>query len=277
MRITILLCILFYASIACGQQHSSLDTITNQTIIQLHKAGLSGTILKSKIESSPTSFDLSVDGLIALKKAGISDEVIQTMLTKSSQPVSASQTESGPLLTLESGIYYIDSLTKDYEPLESSILTNQKSGGFGEALKRSLISPLINSKMRASLSGSSANTLLPQKKPTFLFVFDTTVRGGLNNNNTYFSSVQSPNEFFLVKLTVSKNSREVVVGKSNAVSADIGIDDKLKVRFVFTKKSKGVFEVSPELPLSPGEYCFMYAASSLYSGLTHKVYDFSIK
>lgn len=277
MRITILSCLLFYASIVYGQQHGSADTITNQTIIQLHKAGLSGAILKSKIESSPTSFDLSVDGLIALKKAGISDEVIQAMLTKTSQPISTPQTSGDPVLILESGIYYIDSVSKETIPLEASILTNQKRGGFGEALKRSLISPLINAKIRASLSGSSANEVLQQKKPTFVFVFDTIHQGGLNNNFTYFGAVQSPNEFFLVMLTVSKNSREVVVGKSNAVSSDIGIEDKLKIKFTFTKKRKGVFEVVPESPLPPGEYCFMYAASSLYSGMTHKVYDFSIK
>ncbi len=277
MRITILSCLLFYASIVNGQQQISADTITNQMIIQLHKAGLSGAILKSKIESSPTSFDLSVDGLIALKKAGISDEVIKAMLTKTSQPLNTPQTSSDPVLILESGIYYIDSVSKETLPLEASILTNQKRGGFGEALKRSLISPLINAKIRASLSGSSANAVLPQKKPTFVFVFDTTHQGGLNNNSTYFGAVQSPNEFFLVMLTVSKNSREVVVGKSNAVSSDIGIEDKLKIKFTFTKKRKGVFEVVPESPLPPGEYCFMYAASSLYSGMTHKVYDFSIK
>jgi WD40 repeat protein len=44
------------------------------------KAQLSESVIVSKIGTSKTSFDLSVDGLIALKNAGVSDNIIHAML-----------------------------------------------------------------------------------------------------------------------------------------------------------------------------------------------------
>jgi hypothetical protein len=259
--------------------HSQVDEVlTNQTIIQLHKAGLGKNVIKSKIQSSPCNFDLSTDGLIALKKASIPDEVIAAMLTKSSvtNTVSVNQnTDNANVAQLSSGIYYFDSTANKYKECDPSVLTNQKSGGFGESVKRS-ITGLFNAKQRASLSGKEANLKLNTHTPIFLFVFDTAA-GGFSNNNMAWSVAQSPNEFFLIKLSVVKNSREVVVGKENNVKSDVGIDDDIKISFTAKKIKKGMYEVTPAGLLKGGEYCFMFAASSMYAGQTHKVYDFSIK
>jgi hypothetical protein len=67
-----------------------------------------------------------------------------------------------------------------------------------------------------------------------------------------------------------------VVGKENNIKSDVGIDDDVKVTFNSKKLSKGVYEITPAVPLKSGEYCFMFAASSMAAGQTHKVYDFSI-
>lgn len=253
------------------------EVVTNQTILQLQKAGLSKEVIKAKIQSSNCNFDLSTDGLIALKKALVPDDIINAMFAKSAtlnKPPSIVNAETSNI-PLSSGIYYLDSANNNYIEFDPSVLSNQKSGGFGESLKRSF-STLFNAKLRASISGSQAHTKFNTNKQVFLFVFDSTA-GGFSNSNSIWSSVQSPNEFFLVKLTVVKNSREVVVGKQNNIKSDIGIEDELKVAFTVKKIKKAVYEVTPTGTLSTGEYCFMFAASSMYSGQTHKVYDFSIK
>ncbi|MFN8288968.1 MAG: hypothetical protein U0U70_01805 [Chitinophagaceae bacterium] len=253
-----------------AQQPSS--QVTNQTIIDLFKAGLGKEVLISKIKSSECSFDLSTDGLIALKKASIPDEVITAMFSKPGP-----QPEAQPrslISTLAPGIYYFDSTTSSYVECDASVLTNQKAGGLGEALKRS-ITGLFNSKEKAVLSGSSANLQFKRTQPVFTFVFDTTI-SGFQNANTLWSDVKSPNEFFLVKLKVQKKSREITVGKENNVKVDIGVDNDDKVAFISRKLSKGVYEVQPQNSLKPGEYCFMFAASSMYQGSTHKVFDFGV-
>lgn len=247
------------------------EVLTNQTIIQLHSAGLGEDVLTAKINSSTCAFDLSTEGLIALKKAAVPDAVITAMLAKGTPPLIAPAVTTYPKT---SGIYYYDSTLKEYANLEPSVLTNEKSGGLGESLKRS-VTGLFNAKLRASLSGKQAAQIFHTVAPSFLFVFDSTATG-FANSNTYLGSAQSPNEFFLVKFTVSKKSREVVVGKENNLKSDIGIDDDVKISFTAKKLRKGVYEVTTTTPLRQGEYCFMFSASSMYAGQTHKVYDFSV-
>jgi hypothetical protein len=56
------------------------EILTNSTIIALTKAGLGSNVIIQKINSSRCNFKTSTDELIALKKAGISDEVIRMMI-----------------------------------------------------------------------------------------------------------------------------------------------------------------------------------------------------
>jgi hypothetical protein len=251
------------------------QSVTNQTIIDLHKAGLGKEVLLSKIQTSTCVFDLSTDALIKLKNEKVPEEVITAMLTKSSSPSPSQEqnTINGVLIPTSSGLYYLSD--KSYIEIDPSVLTNQKAGGLGVALKLS-VSGLFNSKQKASLSGPDANTQLITQSPTFLFVFDTT-SGGFNNSSTAWSTVQSPNEFFLVKLEAQKKERELTIGKGNSVKEEIGIDNDIKVSFTSRKIKKGVYEVLPTNTLKKGEFCFMFAASSMYGGQTHKVYDFGVK
>ena len=58
--------------------------MTNQDVIRLVKAKVSEDAIVSKIRQSKTKFDTSVDGLIALKGAGVSDNLISVMMNPSS-------------------------------------------------------------------------------------------------------------------------------------------------------------------------------------------------
>ncbi len=272
MRVIPVLLLILLVNYGFGQSNKEELILTNESIITLQGAGLSKDVILAKIKSSKCNFDLSTNGLLELKKANVPNDVITAMLSINNKE--GDQASAGTQ-SLTPGIYYQDGTKPDYIECDPSILTNQKSGGLGEVLKRS-VSGLFNAKTRASLSGREAQLTVKSRSPVFLFVFDSTAKG-FNSNNTLWSNAESPNEFFLVKLTVVKNSREVVVSKGNAVSSDIGISDEMKVRFTSKKLQKGVYEVSTERELLPGEYCFMFAASSMYMGVTHKVYDFSVK
>src|SRR3989442_728333 len=61
-------------------QTSSAAPMTNGDVIRMVSAKLGDAIVVSAIENAPLkTFDLGVDGLIALKQAGVSDAVIAAM------------------------------------------------------------------------------------------------------------------------------------------------------------------------------------------------------
>jgi len=48
-------------------------------VIQMVKAGLPEAVVIGKIKSTATKFDLKTDSLVSLKKAGVSDKVLEAM------------------------------------------------------------------------------------------------------------------------------------------------------------------------------------------------------
>lgn len=60
-------------------------SLTNNDVIQMHKAGLSQDVIAAKIKSSAVSFRTGPQDLIQLKEAGIGDPMIALMLEKSGQ------------------------------------------------------------------------------------------------------------------------------------------------------------------------------------------------
>jgi hypothetical protein len=63
---------------------SDEEVLTNSSIIEMTKAGLGSSVIMQKINSSRCNFKTASSDLIALKKAGISDQVIRLMIEVSS-------------------------------------------------------------------------------------------------------------------------------------------------------------------------------------------------
>lgn len=58
------------------------QTLNNDSVIKLVKAGLSDDLIVSTINGSPGAYDTSADGIIALKTAGASDKVVAAVVAK---------------------------------------------------------------------------------------------------------------------------------------------------------------------------------------------------
>ena len=56
------------------------SVLTNQDIIKLVKAKISDDLIIQKISTSKTRFDTSVDGLVALRDAGVDDRLLAVMM-----------------------------------------------------------------------------------------------------------------------------------------------------------------------------------------------------
>jgi hypothetical protein len=72
--------------------------MTNQDVIKLVKAKIAEDLIVAKIKQSKTRFDVSVDGLVALKEAGVSDNLIAVMMnpTAPSAPPSSAPPPAAP-------------------------------------------------------------------------------------------------------------------------------------------------------------------------------------
>lgn len=69
-------------SIPALADHDDPEVLTNYDVIELVRADLSEEVILSKIAASPVDFDTSTDAIIALKEAGVSDDVIATMIVR---------------------------------------------------------------------------------------------------------------------------------------------------------------------------------------------------
>ena len=58
------------------------QALNNDSIIKMVKNGLSDDVIITNINAQPGNYDISVDGQIALKSAGASDKVVQTIVLK---------------------------------------------------------------------------------------------------------------------------------------------------------------------------------------------------
>ena len=63
------------------------ETLTNNEIILMTKAGLSRDLIVRKIKNSGGGFDTTTQSLIDLKKAGVADDVILLMMEKAESKI----------------------------------------------------------------------------------------------------------------------------------------------------------------------------------------------
>src|ERR1017187_8310526 len=62
------------------------QALNNDSVIKLVKAGLSEDLIVTTISGATGNYDISADGIIALKTAGVSDKVVAAIVAKGSAP-----------------------------------------------------------------------------------------------------------------------------------------------------------------------------------------------
>lgn len=72
------------------------QTLNNEGVIKLVKAGLSDDLVISTINASPGTYDTSVDGLVSLKNGGASEKVIAAIVAKSKGAAAAGTQSPDP-------------------------------------------------------------------------------------------------------------------------------------------------------------------------------------
>jgi hypothetical protein len=242
--------------------------LTNSDIIKMQSAGLSESIILSSVNNQPAAYDTSADGLLALKKAGVSDVVVGALISRNAAMKNAVANATGtsapstvaagpPPGVDEVGVYYQDK-DKAWRPIPSE-LVNTKSGG---VLKRFATDGIVKGDVNGHVKGAESATKLTSASNILIYMPDT------------FSA----NDYVLVKLHKNSDNREfrTVTG---GVFHSSGGANKDMVDFGSQKIAPHVYELSFATPLTPGEYGIVPPGATATSNMAAggKIYTFSIK
>jgi len=253
------------------------DTLTNEKVIQLTKIGLQPSVIISKIQTSQTKFDVSTTALIVLSDNQVLPDVINEMIKVATQQqieVANKVDMTNPNDMHSPGIYFYNESDKSnpVRKVDPTVMGNTHTGGgsfYG----------IGGTKTTSSISGSKSRLQISETQPVFYFYFE-------QNSNPYsdswwFATATSPNEFVLVKLDQSKESRIIQIGSSTSIGGygggvGSGIPEKTKVQYTYEQVKEGIYRVTFQQGLKPGEYCFVYASTTPSRFSNNKVFDFGI-
>jgi hypothetical protein len=150
-RIKTAFCSTLFAVVTIAQQ-----TITNDTVLKLAKAGLGDDVIVNMVNTQPSSFSVTTDDLIALKTGGVSDKVIAAMVSRSAAPAPAAAltTSAAPVAgpVHEIGVYYKKG--DDWQDLEPEVI-NFKTGG---VLKSMATNGIIKGDVNGNIKGAHSKT-----------------------------------------------------------------------------------------------------------------------
>lgn len=235
------------------------QTLNNDAIVKLVKAGLSDDVIVTTINASPGAYDTSANALVALKGDGVSDKVIAAMVVKAAAPAAPVAAPAGtgrPAGIEDVGVYYKDK-NGAWVSLMPEIV-NFKTGGF---LKSMATQGIVKGDVNGHVPGKTGKTVL-----TFPVVLAVFVPEGTDIT-----------EYQLLRFRLSGNSREFrsmtggVIHSSGGASRDVA-------QFQSQKIASRVYQITLDRDLGKGEYGLLppgsYASSNMASG--GKVYSISI-
>jgi hypothetical protein len=280
--------VLFAILLSMASAVYAQETMTNDEVISLTKAGLANSIIIGKIRSSKSNFDMSTDGLIRLKQSGVGDDVVAAMLeakngvsaagapsnSTGAAPVTAAGDPNDPASKHNYGIYLYEEKdgARKMTQLKPNVSAQNRTGGLFTSQMTYGIGKV---KTKANLPGRAAALQLTNTAPVFYFYLDVS-SGGLN---TASGVPSDPNEFTLVRFNQRSDNREVTIGKSNAFGGKGGLSDEYVVKFNAEDLGNGVFKVTPSAALTKGEYGFYLVNSgnsNTSSAVGSKFFDFGI-
>ena len=184
------------------------QSLNNDSVVKLVKAGLSEELIVNTINTQPGTYDVSTDGLIALKGAGVSDKVVSAIVTKTAgsapaataPPVLAAQISDDPMAPHEPGIYL---MAKTPEGKRKMVFIDRVGAG-REKMHRGFVS----ASRKAEIPGPRAATRTTDPNPVFYMYFPPTSNIGEER------SISSPAQFSLLSLENRKDHRETAVAKA---------------------------------------------------------------
>lgn len=265
--------------------------LNNEGVIKLVKAGLSDDLIVNTINTQPSNFDASPDGIIALKTAGASDKVVNAVVAKAAAasaapaalaapaspyapaPPSATYAPAAPSAPPAMsdamspnpddpagqhnlGIYLFSDIAAPGTKLTRLAGSTYTRANYGNKLTTDITAGFTKMKVKASLNGAHADVRTNDPHPVFYIYFDETATAA-NADATTFSANINPNNFTIVKFEVRDGHREAVIGERAAGHNSVGTEHNETSEFTFTKIRPGLYRVELVQALVPGEFAFV--------------------
>ncbi len=237
-----------------GATSLAQEVLTNDSVIQMVKAGLPEAVVIAKIKSTATKFDLKTDSLVSLKKAGISDKVLEAMVaagsgsaTTGAMPAPLAPAVAAGALKNQDVIYQL--IGDTYVEMFATSANLETNMAF------------FQSKSEVVLEGRKAKYRISEKQPVF---FST------------YSSTDAP----LVRLKPGDehNDRNLKIGSGAFMpfggTQKMGVRNEDKIAINIERDPRGFYRVTPAAPLPPGEYGFILATG--FGAGSGKIYDFGV-
>ena len=234
--------------------------IDNDTIIRMAKAGLDDSILIQTINLQPGHYDVTPDDLIALKNAGVSQQVIAAMQAHGTGlDIRTKHQITGGNLTAQSmgiddiGVYYKDK-NGEWIPLKIERVVF-KSGG---TLKSLATHGIISRDMNGHIEGAKS----PLKLPTGVEIL------------IYAPQGTESTEYDFLRFREHSDNREFRTLTGGVFHSESGAD-RDEIEFHPKKIAPQMYTFTVPVDIEKGEYGVLPPASAGLQG-TGKIFTFSI-
>jgi hypothetical protein len=240
------------------------EVLTNQSIVEMVKAGLSERVIVAKIRTSPTNFDVRTDALIALKKNGVPEKVIEVILAPSSPPTASAAAPSPPPSAAPPG--GVAMVPPAGNPARGRPTVYQIVGG-KEVELMAAGTELQKNRMRY---GRTSELVLPGNKAKYRTA----------DRQPVFVITSAPNEMPLVRLEPGGDDRNLKIGSGSRVPFGGGSTQRQGIRgedmidVDAEQDSRGFYRIRPRAALAPGEYGFVSTRGG--GAVGSSVYDFGV-
>lgn len=249
--------ILAFCAVLAAQQ-----TMNNDAVIKMVKAGLSDDLIVGSINSQAGQYDTSADGLIALKSAGVSDKVVGAIMSKASGATASPAAAAAPAGNgLPPGIDEIGVYMKDKNGNWVALMpevVNFKTGG---VLKSLATNGLVKGDINGHIEGVKAKTIA-----TLPVVFAVYTQDGT-----------AITEYQLLRLRPNSDSREFR-SMTGGVFHSSGGAKRDAVDFQATKIAPRLYQITLDQSIGKGEYGLLPPGANSSSNMASagKIYTVSI-
>ena len=257
-----------------NRSQTKKETLTNASVIDLVKLGLSDAIIIEKIRQSDHNFDTSIEGLRQLKAARVSDAIIKEMLSPqmatvaplaSSAPSAGDGASVKPTVARDSagntlplppdkGVYLWDGK-------KMHLLQRNDATSTGQNVWRS-ITPFVKKKIELQMKQAYAKVQFDHNQPTILV-------SGLGE---VIPGVPSFRMLYVKTGGMMKDRR--IIGTYD-VGGFFGSTERVdsEIECQISKVADGIYAFTPKTPLKDGEYGLVQSSVAAASPL---IWDFGI-
>jgi hypothetical protein len=243
---------------ALGTAARAQEVMTNQSVIEMVKGGLSERVILAKIRTSPTKFDTSTDALISLKKNGVPEKVIEAIMSPSAPATAASAASP---------------------PSAPSSVAMAPAPAAGPA-RPTVFLVVAGKEVELIASGTEIQkNNMRYSRSTELVIAGNKAKHRTAERQPVFVVTAAPAEMALVRLDPGKNDRNLKIGSGSRVpyggsSSSRGIRSEDIVEVDAERDSRGFYRVKPRAPLAPGEYGFVSTRDG--GSPRGSIYDFGV-